>query len=290
MLRASLLFIGVLACAPPPGGKDCPTRVAEVRALFAAGADDWTGISPATGMQLAESSRGGPLAEGIPVFVRADGSYEFEANAYADIAALRGPLADNLDKALTLAANLGRPASGSVLLVADARAPASAVVALTAAVPPEVRFALVVNLAGDIVPPGPPMPAAVQAALNVPAEARSRAIAELMTPAIGTCKALSDLFGAVATVDADQRGATLVAGLPAAIEQCNCEGLDLDTVISLIWNMSGKTAVSQRAIPLSLSGDPAAAAVTVPAGASFRDLVELVEARGAAPMRLVLGS
>lgn len=304
MFRHLIAFVttGLLACTtstPSPAAEDknaapaptagCSEKVAEMRALFSQVSGEPSFINPVEGMQLPESSQGAAIEEGFPLFVLADGSYQFNGAAKPSVDALKEQLTDEFDKGSMLAERMGNTFSPHLLLVADVRAPAAAVLALGPIVPPGTKFTLIATLAGDIVPPPPPYPPALVDVLkNSPAERRSIDLARLLEAAIGSCEPIKQVFQDVATTSSDKRTPTLLSGLPDAVEKCRCEGIDLEMLLGATWATAGKTEKSMRALALALSFDAGAEEVTLPAAATLTDLVRLAEQRGASPFRLVL--
>lgn len=308
MLRPAPLLAGLLACTPGDAPKadppktdppktdaprtDAPTpactaRVAEIRALLAQLDTDPVVINTSPGMQLAESSRGGAIDDGVPLFIREDGSFEFDAQPLPTLAALKVALDEEYDKAKLLSERMGRPWQPRLILVADARTPVATLRDLAAVVAPATTFALIVNLAGDTIPTPPPIPDAVRDAMVVRADERSQKLASVIIPAIGTCTPVTEVFDAVASTSADMRGKLLHENLPDAIAKCRCEGLDVETLVAAVWSMSAKTEPAKRQLLLPLTTDRKAGALELPASARVRDLVPLLEARDA-PFRLVL--
>ena len=284
-MRIMLLFAGLLACTPGVS-EECAAKVAAARTLFAHGGEVVMIHAP-PGMQLAESSRGVAIEDGILIYVREDGSFTVDISTpLPTVAAAHEALQEEFDRATTLAENTGRPWSARLLIVAEARAPASAILDLAALVPPTVRLILVVDLAGDVVPPAPPKSDAVKAAIAVPLEERASRTANLLTPAIGTCAPVREVFDAVATTSSDLRGKTMFDGLPGAIERCGCQGVDVDTLVSVVWAMAGKTHPSKRSLTLPLSREPGAELVELPANARTSDLVLMIEKRDGKPFRV----
>ena len=289
MVRPALVLVGLLALTPgcnSAAKEACAARVSTMRALFAHGPGEMVVINTLPGMQLPVSARGAAVDDGLPLFVNADGTFNFNNEPFATAAAVNVPLADEYDKATQLAANTGMPWQPRLLIVADQRAPASAILELAAALPSATRLLLIVNLEGDTPPPLPPMPPAVEAALKVPADQRAYALAELLKPAIGSCAAIREAFDAVATTSSDQRSKVLLDALPAALEECSCDGVDVDTLLSVVWMMTGKTEATRRQLVLPLAQDPAAEAVELPASATAAELVRLAESRDGKPFRL----
>lgn len=299
----ALVTTGLLACTasapPPPAAEEkhaapapsegCREKVAEMRALFSQVSGEPNVINPIEGMQLPESSQGAAIEDGFPLFVLADGSYQFDGAAKPSVDALKEQLTEEFDKGNLLAERMDKPFSPHILLVADVRAPAAAVLALGPIVPPGTKYTLIAILAGDIVPPHPPYPPALVDVLkNSPAEQRAIDLARLLETAIGSCEPIKQVFQDVATAPSDKRTATLVSGLPDAVEKCRCEGIDLEMLFGAVWATGGKTEKSMRALALALSFDAGTEEVTLPAAATVTDLVRLAEQRGASPFRLVL--
>lgn len=289
MFRHALVLASLLALTPgcnSAAKEACAAKVSTMRALFAQGPGEMFVINTPPGMQLPVSARGVTVEDGLPLFVNADGTFNLNNEPFATVAAVNVPLTDEFDNATQLAENTGKPSQPRLLLVADQRAPASAILELAAVVPPATRLLLIANLEGDAPPAPPAMPPAVAAALKVPADQRSFALAELLKPAIGGCAAIRETFDAVATTSSDQRSKVLLDGLPAALEKCSCDGVDVDTLLSVVWSMAGKTAATRRQLVLPLVQDPAAEAVDLPASATAGELVRLAETRDGKPFRL----
>jgi len=308
MLRPEFMFAALLACTPgvpatqvevtptvatksaasptTPVPTDCATKVAAMRALFADGPAEMTMINTLAGMQLPESKRGALLEDWMPIFIRADGSFDFGGQSFTEITAVHEVLTEEFDKAIVLGENIGRPWSPRMAIVADARASAAVIRELAGRLPPATQLALVVNRAGDTIPIAPPIPAAVTAALVVRADERSQNLAALLTTAIGSCAAISDVFNAVASTTSDLRGKTPLDGLPGAVEKCRCEGVDVETLVAVVWSMGGKSEPDKRQLALQFARTRAAEAVALPANATVRDLVALAEARDPMPLSI----
>jgi len=284
-MRIMLILAGLLACTPGVS-EECAAKVAAARTLFAHGGEVAV-LFAQPGMQLAESSHGAAIEDGIPVYVREDGSFLVDLRTpLPTVAAAHEALQEELDKAMTLAENTGQPWSQRLLLVPDARAPASAILDLAALLPPTLRLIVIVDLTGDVVPPAPPMSDAVKAATESPFPERTYRTADLLTPAIGTCAPVREVFDAVTTTTSDLRGKTLLDGLPGAIERCGCQGVDVDTLVSAAWAMVGKHQPSKRGLALPLSREPGAELVELPANARTSDLVLMIEKRDGKPFRV----
>lgn len=282
--------LGLLVCVVACGGdaRECSNKVAGMRAVFAQAELDPVVINTPAGMQLSTTGVGGSIGDGIPLFIQADGSYVFGVDTHATYAALKEPLAEEFAKAIQLAENMGRPYRGHVIVVADLRAPARAVLEVVADLPPGTSVGLVADLDGDTVPTAPPSTPAVEAALAGPADQRSRAIAEVLETAIGSCAPLKDAFAGVAQTTADDRTRFLLDALPPAVEKCNCVGVDVETLVAAVWGMTGKTAPEKRQLALNIVTDPSAEAVELPAAATSQDLIKLAETRGDQPVRVTL--
>lgn len=290
-------WAAVLACgadpAAPASPPTCAERVATMRRHFAdipTGVEDLAVIHLPDGMELPESARGVPLADGIPLFVRADGTFLFDGAPYPDAAAIHAALAEEFDKARQLSEHTGRPFRPVVLHVIDARAPARAVAGLIDLLPPTTTHAQVVHLAGDVVPAAPPIPAAVRAAVDDPdIPGRASRVADLADRALGTCEAIRRAFAAVAETTADDRSRVLVEGLPRAVESCACASVDVEGLTAIVWAMNGRDARRTRMLELPLTPDRDAPRVTLPAAATGRDLARLAERphQGLARLELV---
>ncbi len=260
-----------------------------MRTLFANGPAGPIFFDMPKGLELPESGRGADIEAGMPVYIHADGSFEYQVGTVVTLAALKEVLGEDLERGRQLAENRGEPWQPRLLLVADARARASVLRDLVAVVPPATTFVLIASVAGDTVPVGPPRPAAVQDALVVPADQRSMKLAQVITAAIGPCTALADVFQAVKTASSDQYGKVLFDGLPGAVETCRCEGVDVEVLVAAVWAMSGKETLDIRQLSLPLAREATGEAVDVPASATARDLVRLVEGQGPRPLRIAPG-
>lgn len=269
-----------------PVPTDCATKIAAMRALFADGPAEMTMINTLAGMQLPESERGAPLEDWMPIFIRADGSFDFGGQSFTAITAVHEVLTEEFDKAIALGENIGRPWSPRMAIVADVRASAAVIRELAGRLPPATQLAMVVNRVGDTIPIPPPIPAAVTAALVVRADERSQNLAALLTTAIGSCAAITDVFNAVASTTSDLRGKTLFDGLPGAVEKCRCEGVDVETLVAVVWSMGGKSEPDKRQFMLQFARARGAETVALPANATVRDLVALAEARDPMPLSI----
>lgn len=308
MVRPAFIFAALLACTPGapatpvevtppvvtrsevvptvPVMTDCATKVTAMRALFANGPAEMSMIYPVDGMQLPESDRGAPLEDWMPIFIRADGSFEFNGQSFTEITKVNEELAGEFDKAMELGENLGRPWSPRLALVADVRASAAVIRELAGLLPPATQLSMVVNRAGDTIPIAPPIPAAVKAALVIRADVRSQNLAGLLTTATGSCAAVADVFNAVASTTSDLRGKTLFDGLPGAVEKCRCEGVDVETLVAVVWSMGGRSEPDKRQFTLQFARARGPEAVSLSANATVRDLVTLAEARDPRPLSI----
>jgi hypothetical protein len=292
----ALLFACLLACGSgsspdaKPGAEPeaspaavCAEKVAAMRTLFAHGPGEPTHLFRPPGMELPAASGGEPVVEATQVLVLADGGLRLHQLDYPTPAELRATLAMEFEHLK----QSGTPAR--LALVADARAPVTVIREVVEGLGPEVALDLVVQLAGDTVPPAPPMPASVAAAVQeVRPDQRAMRIASVTQQAIGGCKPIAELYERLAVMGLAERGKALLDELPGAVEACRCEGVDVETLTSAVWSVTGKTAPSERHLPLRLSGEEGAEEVALPAAATAADLARVVEARGASPFRLVL--
>lgn len=304
-MRMGLLWVvaGVLACTsssspavdaekpaaePERSAAECAAKVAKMRALFAHGSPSPIVISLPEGGRFPASRHGRPIEDGIPVFIAGDSTYRFD-NRTLTAEELKASLEEEFDKARQLAELTGRPMTGQLFLAADARARVDRLLEVVALVPADMRFALVVDLEGDVVPEGPKIPEAVRVVFEeAAADTRSQKLAELLQPSALTCPPLGKVFEEVAaeTTPSDRRGDVLLAGLPGAVEACGC-AVDFDTLFAVTWNMSGKTTVEQRQMPLPVTADPKAEAVEMAVDATVEALVKVLEGRGDRPFRVV---
>lgn len=255
-----------------------------MRVLFAHGPGDPHRLRPPPGLELPTARGGEPVAEVEPVFVLADGGYRFHGLEHRTPAELRAALAGELE----LRKQSGGPVG--LALMADARAPARTIVELVEELAsPEVTFHQVVELADDTVPPAPPTPASVQAALDeARPDLRAMALAKLLEQAIGGCAPITALYQQLALMADVGRDPTLLDGLPGAVEACRCEGVDVEVLVAAVWQMSGKTTPGKRQLPLALTSEAGAEEVRLPAAATAADVARLAGTRGASPFRLVL--
>lgn len=290
-------WAALLACgADPPGPASPPTcaeRVSTMRRHLAdipTDIDDLAVIHIPDGMELPDSARGVPIGDGMPLFVRADGSFVFDQTPHPSAAAVHAALAEEFEKANQLSENTGRPFRPMVLHVIDARAPVRVVAELIDLWPSNVSHAQVVHLAGDVVPAAPPIPEPVRVAVDDPdMPGRSSRIADLADRALGTCEAIRRAFGAVAETTADDRSRVLVEGLPKAVESCACASVDVETLTAIVWAMNGRQARRTRMLALPVTSDREAPRVKLPSAATGRDLARLAERphQGLARLELV---
>lgn len=289
MVRVALLVAGVLACAPagPAPPTECDVKVEAMRTLFARGLVDPYEILTPPGIQLPVSRRGAPLGEGIALFIRADGSFQFDNTPFADLAALQGRLSEELGRAVQFAEDTGRRWTGHFNLMADARAPVSALFGFAEAMPPGMSYALVVSVADDFVPVPPPVPAALQPVLQLSDDERSWQMGGIMNAATGSCTALREVFGSIATATVDLRGKLLFDDVPTALATCKCEGVDVETVVAVVWSINGKTEPAKRQFKLALTGDPAAGSVMFPVGETMARLVDYAEVNADRSFRIL---
>jgi hypothetical protein len=307
MVRLAYVVAGLLACTSSAGPTEeagrvepksvaaadampaeCAAKVAAMRALFALGPGEVLVVNPAGVGRFPASSRGVVMMDGFPAYLRGDGGFELDHKPHT-AEEVKAALVEEYEQADQLMANTGRPpAVRRLLLAADARAPVARLLELTALAPSGTEFALVVELAGDVVPTPPPMPPAVRAVVHeARADERSFKLAELIEPAVRTCVPVHKVFEAVSTTTSDMRSKVLLDGLPGALEECRCAGVDVDTLFSAVWAMTGKTEVAMRMLGLPLSADPKAEAVELPAAATVEDLVKVLESRDGRPFRVV---
>ncbi|MDC0716483.1 hypothetical protein [Nannocystis bainbridge] len=288
MSRAWLALACLFACtssavAPEAPVSECAAKVAQMRAQFAQGAGEPVVLQLPGGGQFPPSSRGVAVADGLPVFVMADGGYVFDTQPLT-AAGLQERLAEELERAGQLARNTGQARSAHLLLAADAGAPARALAEVAGMVPEGTTVALVVAVAGDVVPAPPSTPPAVQAVLAAPAEQRASTLAALLEPSAKACAPIGGVFEAVRDAAPDQRSQVLLDGLPGALEQCRCEGVDFPTLLAVAWQLGGKTAAAVRQLGVPLTRAPEAEGVALPA--TVAELVPLLEGRDGRPFRL----
>lgn len=292
MFRRALVFAGLIVWMSgcnSAAKAECAAKVEAMRTLFAHGPGEPVYFDTRE-LQLPVSAGGEAVEDGIPMFVEAGGGFKFDNQAYATAAEAMVPLTEEYEKAEQMGENIGKPWQPRLMVVADQRAPASAILELAAALPAATRILLIADLAGDVPPTPPPMPAAVAEVLKVSAaDQRSYALADMMKKAIGDCEALREAFAAVADTSADQRGQVLLDGLPGALEKCGCDGVDVETLISAVWSLGGKTEPTRRQHLLALVQDPAAERVKLAATANAADLVRLAATRAGKPFRVAPG-
>jgi hypothetical protein len=293
-----LALVFMLACtsaapeASPGPGATCEARVAAMRSMFAGGGPtDRAIINLPDGMEIPASSGGVDVGDGIPLFVRADGTYKFDNQAIVEAGAVQELLKEEFEKAVMLAENTGRPFQASVLLVIDRRAPLAAVRDLVQPLPPGGSYVQVVELAGDPVPPPPPIPAwltELVAAKEMPYDEWSTRVSAAISRAIGTCAAVREALDAADRTPGEDRRRVAAERVPAAVLACGCDTVDVEALTAILWKIEGKHTPSRRQLPLGLTGDEQVEAVTLPVNATGSDLARLAEERGARPFRLTL--
>ena len=293
----------IVACSPPPelpqplriGGEDgpisgtCEARVATMREVLALIPRDPRDASMTVpeGLQLIPYTGGNMIGDGVPLVIHANGSFQFGDVEYADFAALKGPLIDQFANAAVLAKNLEQPFAATLLLLFDARAPITALPTLTAALPREVSYGLLVTLVDDRVPAPPPTPAWAQAALApTDTNERTMSVADAADRAIGGCESVRKVFAAVTDAPADDRTTTLVDRLPAAVHTCGCEGVDVEALTAIVWGMHGQRWPRTRVVPIPISHDPKAERLELPGTMTAKDLAALLNTRDRLPFRL----
>jgi len=149
MLRSLLLLAGLLACTPTATPDVCAAKVAAMRTLFAQGPGGPIYFWRPEGLELPVSGHGADnFEDGMPVYIRADGGFEYTAGTVLTLAALTEVLDEELGRGMQLAENLGEPWQPRLLLIADARARASVLRDLAAVVPPTTAFVLIATVAG----------------------------------------------------------------------------------------------------------------------------------------------
>ncbi len=195
-----------------------------------------------------------PMPDGMPVFLHADGRFEFD-NAIADVAEVERRLQDEADKADMLTRATGEPASQwALLLLVDERAPIAGLVGLLSRLPARWRPGLVVTVADDRVPPAPPTPAWVHEALVPDSNARTLAVGDAMRRAIGPCDAVGAVFRDIADAPPDDRNDMLVDRTPDAVQSCRCEGVDVEGVTAMLWALHGRHHLRTRWAGLARPG------------------------------------
>lgn len=287
-MRPAVALALLIAChaGTPDAAKDttkhadaCAAKVAAMRTLLDGAPTAAPLFTTPPGMELPATSGGVAFDYGLIVFVRADGSLELDGRTHASVAEARDALARRVSRTY-LEIQVSQPRHDlPALLVADRRTRVATIRELVDAVPPPADLYLVADLAGDTVPPGPPISAAVRDILAEPADQRAIKLAREVERAIGSCGPARELFESIAT-SADQRAKLLFSGLPTAVERCGCN-LDVDGLVAVVWTIAGKTEPDKRA--LALSRDPAVAPVDLPADASVADIVA---AASSGPLRL----
>lgn len=302
---ASILLAAtcVFACSQPQelpqplriGGEEgpvagtCEARVAvmcEVLARVPRDPRDAAMVVP-EGLQPIPLTGGKMIEDGVLLVIHADGSFQFGDVKYADFAALKRPLTDEFDNAATLAKELKQPFAATLLLLFDERAPITDLPALAAALPREVSYGLVVTLGGERVPPPPPGPAWVQAALApTDSNERTMSVIEAVDRAIGGCSAIRGVLHAVTEARVADRIATLVDRLPGAVHTCGCEGVDVEALTAIVWGMHGQRWPRTRVLSIPISHDPKVARLDLPSTATAKDLAAQLAMHDREPFRL----
>ena len=234
-------------------------------------------VEPGPGMTLMTASAGDPLPDqGVPVLVLADGTLVVAEVTTRDVEAA----AERAQRAMVERFEF------HLHVLADRDAPAATIAALVGRIPVQPpdgtnEFGLVVELAGDRVSP-PQIPT------HYPREAtRSKQREWLRHEAVG-CDAVRQALD----IAAGPYGLTYERSLPRvpnAVRACECAGVDVESITAFMWLSFGKQAPHQRTLALQLTADPSAELVTLPATATARDLLAVVEARPR-PFRLVVGA
>jgi hypothetical protein len=258
----------------------CAGKIAAMRALFADAPTAAILFNTPPGLELPATTRGVAVDGGLPLFVRADGSLELGARTHASVADARDALQEEFERAQTFSQH-SQPRTGPrMLLVADRRTRATTIRELVDVAPSAADLYLVADLAGDTIPPGPPIPEAVRDILAEPVDQRAIKLAREVERTLGSCGAVREVFESIAASPADQRSKLLFSGLPTAVEKCHCN-LDVDGLVAVVWTIAGKTEPDKRA--LALSRDPAVPPVGLPADATVADIIGKAEG---GPLRL----
>lgn len=252
------------------------------------------------GMQIPASNLGMTVGEGTLLFVRADGTFVLDDQPVATVEAVTKLLVEQLAQ---MNDELNGPPDPRfapqaesqfalvMLLVIDARAPLTHVVALIEALPKQTNYWQVVDLAGTAAGPAGPAWAdeTLIAARALPPPERATKLAPAIERAIGGCQALQDDFALIATAEPDSRRVLLADALPSSVEKCRCEGVDVEALMTIVWTTAGGQSVRKRKLPLVFAREPTAEALNLPSTANGADLAREAAARGMRPFRLQLG-
>jgi hypothetical protein len=272
----------------------CRERLTWMRAVLAGLADVKTELELPDGMQLPASSQGEKIGFGTPLYVGADGTFVLDRAPVATIAAV----AEELRPMYAPSAAIRGPGepeppprqmSIELLLVIDARAPLTWVTALVEALPANTKYWQVV--AGPGAPAGPAEPAWVgdvmTAVRAAPRRERPTRFGEALERAYGSCT-VQELSEAQMAELSSRPGPLVAEVAPLQVELCRCEGVDVEGLTALIWQIAGGPTVHRRMVPLALSRDPGAEALVLRASANGGDLAREAAARGPRPFRLQL--
>jgi len=280
------------AAAPASAVQDCASRVAGMRDVFASGPAEPVIIPLLAGMELPDSRDGTAITDGLPIYILADGSFNYNATPLAAVTDAEARIKQDLVHAQAFAEARERPFHPTLLLIVDRRAPISVIDALARSLPVTMNYAQVVDLSGDGVPPPPPIPAWVDAAYNTAdlvdaADYQERRVAAI-SRAIGSCDAVREAFAAAADASFEDRERALIGRVPPAVLRCRCESVDVEALTAILWHSAGKKAPARRLLPLRLRQDRGARSVRLPANATGADLARLAEERAGRPFRLSL--
>lgn len=286
-MRGGCLVALVLACNPagepsattaappvtPAAGPDCAARVAAMRAALAHVASDAVVVPAQSYMQFPASGRGQKVATQHAVWLYAEGTVGFERVRDGGLAEALPPLQ----------AALARP--GVVLLIADRRVATATIRGLVEGLPPATSYALAVQPTDYRARPSPPIPAWLAAAVdltNIPRAEHPARLGDATDRALADCDAARDAYAGPTASDVGMVE-VLVRRVPAGLEACRCGAADVEALTAIVWTMVGNQGPTLGQIPLAVTRDPQAEAVTV---ATVGELAALAEARGERPFRL----
>lgn len=254
-MRNAVVIVALLAaCGSKEArreGPSCDERAARMeRRLGPLAAEPATGWAP-DGVTLIESSRGAVIERHAPtLIVRRDGALELDGDPIA------GP--EHLRERIDMVRELRRDRDidlDHVDLVADREAPAAAIAAVRAALPPGIEARLVVR--GPARPTEPyddalrRHPAVVQFdADNEGSDPGNRAthLARTMETIVAKCPPLIELYGAVA--GGEDKAQIIAGGTPPAMRACQCRLTDPDLFEYILLKLFGAYDAPMRWLPL----------------------------------------
>jgi len=244
----------------PPGG--CTERIGALQSRFASIPDHppLATVSADVARTLPVTARGLNILEpGVQVEIGRGVTMNGMEVSGADDDARAAEIAARWQQLKDDAQILGARTPLAIYVAAPVTESAERVVRLLAKVP-DVDLRLLVRPA-DAPPAPPPIPIPARLASVIgpgatvdPAE-RAMRIATAMTAAVGTCTPLQRVFGAIAGVSVEQKAALLKVGVVEALQECNCQGVDMDALTALlVAAMDPGPVLSWVALPRTATG------------------------------------